>query len=457
MFDVVRSLRVSMAAVLLFGTAVASGVAQQSPDLAAATPVVFVHGNGDDSAKWIGIMGLFESNGYAKERLYSMRFTYPSARTDDSKEEAFRSSTTDAAAELSALVTRVLIETHSQKVALVGSSRGGMTIRNYLEHGGAGNVAYAVLCGTPNHGVTATDANPNAEFNGKGVYLKGLNHVDAGATAAETVAGVKMMTLRSDSLDKYAQPTGVGLGNPSVMTGVTYEGPALRGATNLVMPGMDHRELAFQPKAFAAMFEFITGRAPQTLSVTLEERPEVSGLVTGFAGAVPTNLGVAGVHVRVLAIGAKGEEGAAPAYEGTTGAEGKWGPMQAAAGQEYEFDLEFQGRHVRYYKAPIARSTSLLNLRFLPVPKEVATLAAGQYVFVERPQAYLTRERDPVEINGSVAKDEPSGLPSGVPVRDSFVAAVPADVVTVHLRGETMRVRASADLTKDMPVADFLW
>ena len=96
----------------------------------APIPIVFVHGNGDDAAKWIGIIELFESNEYPKDRLYAIRFTNPSARTDDTKEEAFRSSTIDVAAELSGFVTRVLLETHSTKVALVGSSRGGMTIRN---------------------------------------------------------------------------------------------------------------------------------------------------------------------------------------------------------------------------------------------------------------------------------------------------------------------------------------
>ncbi len=60
-----------------------------------------------------------------------------------------------------------------------------------------------------------------------------------------------MMTLRSDRLDKYAQPTGVAMGNPQMTTGVTYEGPALRGAENVVLAGMDHRELAFTPRAFA--------------------------------------------------------------------------------------------------------------------------------------------------------------------------------------------------------------
>jgi triacylglycerol lipase len=441
---------------LLAGVA---GAGAQGTAADAPIPVVFVHGNGDDSAKWIGVMWLWETNGYPKDRLYAIRFTNPSARTDDTKEEAFRSSTTDAAAELSAFVTRVLIETHSKKVALVGSSRGGMTIRNYLEHGGAGNVAYAVLCGTPNHGVMALDANLNGEFNGKGPYLRALNHASAGGMEAssEAVDGVKMMTLRSDKLDKYAQPTGVGLGLPKVATGVSFEGPALKGAENVVLTGFDHRELAFQPGAFAEMYRFITGQASKTLVVATEERPVVSGLVTGLGGTVATNVGVGGVHLRVFAVDAKGGDGGAPVYEVTTRDDGRWGPLQAVAGQEYCFDLEYQDtsgpRHVRYYKAPIARSTALLNLRLMPVPKEAATLPPGQYVFVARPQGYFSRDRDPVEINGAVSKDEPNGLP----LTDSFVAAVPGDAVTVRLRGERLAMRPSGDLAKDLPVADFLW
>ena len=420
-----------------------------------AMPVVFVHGNGDDSAKWIGVIWLWESNGYPKDRLYAIRFTNPSARSDDTREEASRSSTAFAESELSAFVARVMAETHSSKVALVGSSRGGMTIRNYLERGGAEHVAYAVLCGSPNHGVTATDANLNGEFNGKGTYLRGLNHVGA-AGASEVVAGVKMMTLRSDHLDKYAQPTGVAMGNPQMSTGVTYEGPALRGAENVVLAGMDHRELAFTPRAFAEMFRFITGSAPKTLTVTAEKAPMVSGLVTGFADGVATNLPVAGVHLRVIPVG-EGGKGGPVAYEVTTAADGKWGPMRAVSGQEYEFDLEFGGRHVRYFKAAIPRSTGLMNLRLLPVPREAATLPAGEYVLVERPQGYLARERDAVMIDGALAKDEPSGLPSGVPLRDAFVATLPGDEAKVVLRGETIVVVGSKDLKKDLPVVDFLW
>jgi hypothetical protein len=235
---------------------------------------------------------------------------------------------------------------------------------------------------------------------------------------------------------------------------VSYEGPALLGAENVVLAGMDHRELAFTPRAFAEMFRFITGSAPKILTVSPEKVPMVSGLVTGFADGVATNRPVAGVHLRVFLIG--GKTGAI-AYEVTTGSDGKWGPMRAAAGMEYCFDLEFGGRHVRYYKAAIPRSTGLMNLRLLPVPQDAANLPAGEYVLVERPQGYLARERDAVMIDGALAKDEPSALPSGVPVRDSFVAALPGDKAKVVLRGETIVAAGSGDLKKDLPVVDFLW
>ena len=153
----------TIVAILLTCTAVIAS----SPRPNTSVPIVFVHGNGDDASKWIGIIWLFESNDYPADKLFSVRFSHPNARTNDTVEEVNRSSTTDSTAELSAFVTRVLIETHSSKVALIGSSRGGMTIRNYLLHGGSNNVAFAITCGTPNHGVVALDANLDGEFNGK--------------------------------------------------------------------------------------------------------------------------------------------------------------------------------------------------------------------------------------------------------------------------------------------------
>jgi triacylglycerol lipase len=443
----------TLVAVLFLGT---MALHAQAPP-AAAMPIVFVHGNGDDASKWVGIIWLFESNGYPADKLFALRILHPNSRNDDTREEVNRSSTTDAAAELSAFVTRVLIETHSTQVALIGSSRGGLTIRNYLLHGGRANVAYAILCGTPNHGVLASDANLNGEYNGKGNFLTALNH--ASADGSEVVAGVKMMTLRSDKLDKYAQPTGISFGAPQTLTHVSFEGPELRGAKNVVLAGLDHRELAFQPLAFAEMYKFLTGASPQRLTVVPEAHPAVSGLVTGFDKGAFTNQPMGGVHLRIYPVDAvNATESNTPVYDITTAEDGRWGPFQAVPHQEYDFDLEYQGRHVRFYKAQIPRSTTLLNLRLMPVPpaKKFGSEQGASQLLIERPQGYFSRERDPVKIDGTVSDSEAAGLP----IEDSFIVSVPTTPVAltrVILRSETIAARPSTDFSKELPVVDFLW
>jgi len=443
----------TLATVLFLGAVALQ--AQLKPNT--GTPIIFVHGNGDDASKWIGIIWLFESNGYPTDKLFAVRFPHPSSRTDDTRDEPNRSSTTDEAAELSAFVTRVLIQTHAHKVALVGSSRGGLTIRNYLLHGGSANVAYAILSGTPNHGVQATDKSLNGEFNGKGNFLTALN--SSSSDGSEVIPGVKMMTLRSDKLDKYAQPTGIAFGTPQTATNVTFEGPALRGASNLALPNLDHRELAFHPTAFAEMYKFISGTSPQQMSVTPEDNPVISGLITGFDNGAFTNLPMSRAHLSIYLIDtSKGIESSTPVYEITTKEDGKWGPFQTTPNQEYDFDVEYQGRHVRFYKAPLPRSTTLLNLRFIPVPHadESSSPVHMNQILIARPQGYFSRDRDPVLIDGKLSTDEPGGLP----IRDSFVAKVPTTpdrLTEVTLRSETVWARSSEDFSKDLSIVDFMW
>ncbi len=452
-----------LAAVSLVGAAAFAADANPAPVGDQSLPIIFVHGNGDDAAKWVGVIWLFESNGYPANRLFSIRFSLPVARADDTHQEPFRSSTTDAASELSAFVTRVLIETHSPRVVLVGSSRGGLTIRNYIQNGGgSANVAAAILAGTPNHGVMSTATNLNGEFNGSGHYLQALNH--ASTDGSEVAPGVRFLTLRSDKLDKYAQPMGVALGSPQSPTGVGFDGPALKGATNIVLPNLDHRELAFQPSAFEQMYKFITGKQPSTLSVVPEDKPVIGGTVTGFSGAAPTNLAVAGVRLRIYSVDrTRLVEQQTPLYDTTTKEDGRWGPLEISSQGEYEFDMEYQGRHVRYYKTSLARSSNLINLRFLPPPANMAAAAGagiphdastGPRLLVARPQGYFSRERDIVTVDGKPVDSEPAGLP----IRDSFVLNM-ADgkPVTVSLRHESVVATPSTDLSKDLPIVDFLW
>src|SRR3954469_20479661 len=257
-------------------------LAQTAPigaQLPEVPPILFVHGNGDYDALWITTMWRMESNGIARDRMMAINFTDPNARSDDKVEQANRSSTEDQRRELAAAIAELKRRTGAARVALVGSSRGGYAIRNVIKNGGAGDVSHAVLCGTPNHGVFATDDQPNNEFNGRGVFLRGLNEGES-----EVTPGTAFLTLRSDGMDKYAQADGRFIGKPGTPTGVNVEGPELKGATNLVLGALGHHEVAFHPRAFREIYKFIAGREPARIAIAPEQSVRLSGLVTGTPG-----------------------------------------------------------------------------------------------------------------------------------------------------------------------------
>ena len=99
-------------------------------------PIVFVHGNGDTAALWITTIWRFESNGFDRKLLHAVDFAYPNARDADAKPQPLRSSTADAMRELAAKVDEVRMFTGRDKVVLIGSSRGGNAMRNYVKNGG---------------------------------------------------------------------------------------------------------------------------------------------------------------------------------------------------------------------------------------------------------------------------------------------------------------------------------
>jgi triacylglycerol esterase/lipase EstA (alpha/beta hydrolase family) len=139
-----------------------------APGAAEIPPILFVHGNGDHSALWITTLWRMESNGIARERMLAVNLTDPLARTDDTKPEPNKSSTEDQRRELADAIKELKRRTGAPRVALVGNSRGGYSIRSYIKNGGATDVSHAVLCGTPNHGIFDSDEGLGNEFNGRG-------------------------------------------------------------------------------------------------------------------------------------------------------------------------------------------------------------------------------------------------------------------------------------------------
>jgi hypothetical protein len=289
---------------------------------------------------------------------------------------------------------------------LVGSSRGGNAIRNYIKNsGGAANVSHAILCGTPNHGTQATPTNLNNEFNGMGPFLSGLNAGD------EVYSGVQFMTTRSDSNDKYAQPDGRFIGSPGSPTNVTYAGPELRGAKNVVLPGLDHREVAFHPQAFKAIYAFVTGREPETMEVMPQPQPILNGMVSGWANGTPTNLPSKGTKVEIFEVDPEtGQRWGEAAHQRTTTEDGLWGPFRAKPTAYYEFVLTADGYPVTHiYRTPFPRSSVYIHLRLRPLGNQ--DKGTGSLVTLTRPRGYLGHGRDTFLLDGKV----PPGINEGVP------------------------------------------
>lgn len=398
-----------------------------NPIAATRPPVLFVHGNGDSSALWMTTLWRYESAGWACDQLRAIDFPYPTARDDDEQPQPGRSSAAEQREQLAGFVADFASRVNGRRVALVGSSRGGNAIRAYLKAGGARRVSHAILCGTPNHGVYSV-AGDNNEFNAQGQVLRALNAED------EVVPGVAWATIRSARDDKYAQPD---LG-PGMPPGMGYDSPALRGATNVVLDGADHREVAFGHQAFAAQCRFLTGIAPGG-EIMAEQTPWLSGRVTGYEHGAPTNLGVENARVSVYEIDpTTGARRGDPCYQAMTGPDGSWGKFAGSPAARFEFIVEAPGQPARHwFHSPFPRSTAVLHFRLDGEPPPPAGTCA---VLFSRPRGYIATGRDVHLLD-----DRPvPGAPGGVPAESRIRVQVdgPERALHARLNGERITLRA---------------
>ncbi|MBI5322615.1 hydrolase [Bradyrhizobium sp.] len=402
------------------GSFVAPAIAQTAPAGTAAAdipPILFVHGNGDHAALWISTLWRMESNGVPRERMVAINFTDPLARTDDSVAQEGRSSTADQRRELAEAIKDLKQRTGASRVALVGNSRGGYAIRNVIRNGGGGDVSHAVLCGVPNHGVFDWEDNPGSEFNGRGPFLRELN-----AGESEVTPGTAFLTLRSDGMDKYAQGDGRFVGKPGVPTNVTNDGPALKGATNLMLGTIDHREVAFHPRAFREIYRFIAGREPSRIEIVPEAEVRLSGLVTATPGGVQTNRPVGGATVEIYHVSPdSGGRLGGPIHSSQTGADGRWGPAKVDPAWHLEMVLTSPGAPItHFYRSPFPRSSDVVHLRAAKAPGP-ADAGAGSVVIMTRPRGYFGLPRDVVLLDGK----EPADVKTGVPTDSTATLRLP--------------------------------
>ncbi len=411
------------------------------------TPIVFVHGDSDTSALWIGPTWRFQSNGYPADRLFAVDIPHPQARADDGVAEENRSSTADAAKAVAAKVDDVLASTGASKVILIANSRGCQTSRNYVKNfGGEAKVAKMVLTGCVHHGVfVAPGYAEGSEYNGAGPFLKGLNE------APEVPSGIPVTVIRSDKFDLYSQPDARFIGNPGQPTGATYASPELDGADNRVLEGVDHRETAFSPQAFAIMYKAVTGNDPKTLDVVKEADVTLTGQITGFDNGAPTNIPLAGATLTVYATdAATGARLAGPVYEKTVGADGMWGDFAASPSQSYEFVVQADGYPVtRIFRSAFLRSYNHLNLRLYPA------LGEGPAVNIMRPRGYIGPD-DKAQVNG----EQMPGIPTDTPVPHVWKVAIPVDAeksesVRAEFNGEKIAAQSTPETADSVTWIEF--
>jgi len=414
-----------------------TGCASQSFTDTAPPPIVFVHGNGDSASIWQTTIWRFESNGWPRERLYAIDHPYPLARTVDATPEPGRSSTAQHMAYLKSEVEKVLQATGAPQVILVGNSRGASAIRNYIQNaGGERTVSHAILGGGTNHGVQAVPGlNEGNEFSGTGPFLTALNK-PKNAAGDEVTGPVKWLTIRSENNDKFAQPEGRWIGQPGKPTNLTYAAPELKGATNVVIPRIDHRETAFSPAAFDAMYRFITGHPPQTVDVAPEVPVRLGGKISGLgvsstdpaSGNFPNNLPLPGARLQIFATdAATGERRGGAVYDKRVGADGLWGPFNAQPQTAYEFVVSAPGYATTHiYRSPFPRSSSVIHLR----PERIADAdkAAPAIVSLTRPRGYFDPARDRMSFDGQ--SPPPGALPgAGISTSKIKPPATPRSVI----------------------------
>lgn len=392
---------------MFFGTAATlaltmalSGCAYGPKARTDAQPIIFVHGDGDSAALWQTTLWRFESNGWPRDRLFPLQQPHPLARDDDTKEQPGRSSAAEHMAFLKAEVDKVLAKTGAQQVVLIGNSRGGYAVRNYIQNGGGDKtVSHAILGGTPNHGIWAIPGfREGSEYSGTGPFLKTLN-APKNAAGDEVTDPVKWLTIRSDNNDKSAQPDGEWMGEKGKPTNVNYDSPALKGAQNIIIPRLDQRETSSSAEAFEVTYRFITGQPPSSPKLWPAQHIVLDGVVTGMgvhssdsasaSNNFPNNLPVPKALVEVYAVHYQnGLRTGEPVYTKAVDASGRWGPFSALSDVPYEFVVSAPGyAKTHIYRSPFPRGSDVVHLAADRIAD--ADLPAFSIIQLVRPRGYL--------------------------------------------------------------------
>ena len=315
-------------------------------------PVIFVHGFLASGDTWESFARRFAANGYCPDLLFAFDWNTVSRAPSTLND-------------LDALVDRALAAGGASKVDLVGHSAGGGIGYDYLA-----NPAHAAKVGHYAH----------------------IASVVKSALPGPEGSGIETLQLTS----------------PADFV-VTDRGE-IPGATNTVLPDLDHYAVATSPASFAELFRFFRGEAPAVTEPPDEAAPYVSGRVVSLGENKPTTGATVDIYAVDPATGARLT--ALPAARFAVDASGTFGPFIAARDTYYEFEVwpaDSRAIPVRYFRRPFTRSAGFVYLRTFPAPGSLAASFLSSVKFDDRASTVVVfggdgaflAGRDTLTLNGT--------------------------------------------------------
>jgi len=279
------------------------------------TPIVFLHGFLASGDTYSGQVVRFTGQGYCPGhlRVFDWNTLGGTAR--------------NAAGRLDAFIDRVLSETGSTHVFLVGHSAGG-------------GLGYAYLA----------DSTRTAKV---------LKYVHIGSGAQAGPAGGKNPV---PTLNIYSEAD------------LVVPGKEIPGAENLRLKDQDHYQVATSRETFEAMFRFFYPN--RNLREIL---PSHTPILRGRVLSLGENLPQPNARIAVFGLDSQSgnRQGTSPLTVITTDSLGNWGPWVAPRSLPLEFQVETGKageRPVHYYREGFTDANPLVYLRTLPTPGTMAGL-----------------------------------------------------------------------------------
>ena len=127
---------------------------------------------------------------------------------------------------------------------------------------------------------------------------------------------------------------------------------AIVGAQNVYYPEKSHTEVTTSREAFADVYRFLDGRAPETTKVVPEKPKKVT--IAGRALQFPNNTAIEGGILEIFEVADDtGQRRGAAIYTKTIGADGNWGPVRVDGRKRYNIaGNSARGRTLHNYPEP---------------------------------------------------------------------------------------------------------